>query len=38
MVPVGIFTYSAIVTLYLAYLGFAGASLASFDGPRLRFT
>ena len=35
---VGMLTYSAVVTLYLAYLGFAGDWLAFFCGRRLRFT
>ncbi|MGB8575555.1 MAG: hypothetical protein WCD56_03185 [Pseudolabrys sp.] len=36
---VGMLTYSAVVTLYLAYLGFAGGLTGVFFyGPQLRFT
>ena len=35
---VGMLTYSAAVTLYLAYLGFAGGFTGVFCGRQLRFT
>ena len=35
---VGMLTYGALVTLYLAYLGFAGGSAAFFYGRRLPCT
>ena len=35
---VGMLIYSAVVTLYLAYLGFAGGLTGVFCGRRLRFT
>jgi len=34
----GMLTYSAVATLYLAYLGLAGGFTGTFYGPRLRFT
>jgi hypothetical protein len=34
----GMLTYSTVVALYLAYLGFAAGWLASYYGPRLGFT